>query len=167
MAHFSAGSSIEDVHTVKMLGVNRQTSLHFKDIKSTTHRNDYIAFIAVGIAPEEKFPQQKAMAVLLLHFSNHHIFKQQPSQLQICIHAANAQQKGQQPGVVEIELGRLDDTLVEILKIRRQLENNVTALQNGKPLPCNMQRDACFVGQIGIIEQPPRSASTQGKKISE
>jgi hypothetical protein len=68
---------MQDVYTVKMFEVNGSTCLLFKDIKSSAHRNDYIAFVAVGVAPEEARLQQRAMAVLLLPLGNHPIFKQQ------------------------------------------------------------------------------------------
>ena len=169
MAHLAAGGSIEKIHPLEMFGIDGQTGLDLEYIERPADRSEQVAFVAVGVPPEEIFPELQPVVVLFLHFGDYHVLEQTAQQLPVhfAVAAAGTQQKSQQARVVKIEFGCFHDALVEVLEIGRQLENEVTAFQNGEPLPCDVLGDAGFVGEVGIIEQLPCPSGAQGQKIAE
>ena len=74
---------------------------------------------------------------------------------------ADAQQPGGEAGVIEVQLGGLDETLVEIPVMRAQQEQQVAGLQNRKPGARGGVGDAAIRGQRGKVEQLTHTGGAQ------
>src|SRR5947209_6409417 len=78
--------------------------------------------------------------------------------------AFDVEQARRQPGVVEVELGRLDETLAEIGEKRRQAEGDVARLQHRKPASRRGLGDAAVARQRGEVEDLPRAAGAEAEE---
>jgi hypothetical protein len=76
-------------------------------------------------------------------------------------HGPNPQQPGDQPGVVEVELGHLHDALPEIAAIGRQAEHDEGGFQDGEPRFRGRLRDATIPRQRGQVQELPSPARTK------
>src|SRR6185295_4043510 len=73
----------------------------------------------------------------------------------------DVQEGRRQTGVVEVELGRLDEPFAKIGEERRQAEDDVARLQHSQPRSGRGLGDAAVIGQGRQVEDLPGAASAE------
>ena len=76
----------------------------------------------------------------------------------------DAEQPDCKAGIQEIEFGRFDHALVEVLVMRWQQVHDITGLQHGYPGFCRVMGNTAVIGQRGKIEELPRPACAHSCK---
>ena len=78
---------------------------------------------------------------------------------------SDAKQPAKQACIVEIQLGHLDQALVQVGTEGRQAECDITRLQNAEPGFCGGLRNTAIPCQRRIFEQLPRTPGAQRHKL--
>src|SRR5215210_1292375 len=76
----------------------------------------------------------------------------------------DVEESRRQTGIVEVELGRLDEAFAEIGKERRQTEDDVARLQHREPGASRGLGDAAIIGQRREVEELPGAAGAEAEK---
>ena len=76
----------------------------------------------------------------------------------------NAEQPRGEAGIQKIQLGRFNQTFIEVAVMRWQQMHDITGFQHGYPGFGGVMRHATVAGQGGQIEQLPGAARAQFQK---
>jgi hypothetical protein len=128
--------------------------------------DQYIDFITGVVAPEIEVRCQPLVVAAFHQFADDEVFEQGTARGmdgQMCS-VANAHQMRGQAGVVEIQLGGLDQPFAKVLVVRLQQEHDVARLQHRQPGADGLVRHTAVIGQVRHVEQLPAAGSAHLQK---
>ena len=142
---------------------------YFGEIKTAVSFHNQIDFVAVAVAPIPEIFHFVAVSIQFVEFCNRIIFIDISEQAVLgkffC--TVDVQQIAEQTGIAEVQFRTFDYSLVKILEIRFQPENNKTRLQNRQPRFGGRRRNSTVFCQIRNVQNLSGSRSTKPKKPSE
>lgn len=121
------------LQALEIVGVQRFPGLDLDGDEACSLVDDDVDFITQVIPPEMEVRCQPVVEPVFYQLGDDEAFEQ-AALLRMdgqMLRALNVQQPGGQPTIIEIELGRLDQPLSEILMMRPQQENNVAGFKDG------------------------------------
>ncbi|OIQ65475.1 hypothetical protein GALL_529650 [mine drainage metagenome] len=122
-----------------------------------------------AVAPEVEIRRKASMQAGFQAFQIHQVLEKSASgSMEAHLpDIVNAQQPGGETWVIEVQLGGLDEALVEIPVMGAQQEQHVAGLQNGKPGARGGVGDAAIRGQGGKVEQLADAGGAQAHEPLE